>query len=184
MRTYRAIQLLNDLSESELDNLASFFSNKETVIRENKNPFVCVAFNPDQYFQNETKISQAFSNNKFLPLVVSNYKFLALLLAISSQQEYSFTDFSFKENEEESYFEKDKVKDMLDDYEDVKNISNFLKESSQKIQYIELVISHPKNRIRVHSSGSISLTNSFDKNLYPDVIKLVQFLFTGSMSKT
>lgn len=179
MATYKAIQILKDFSLSELEDLAALFSSKQSIIGKEDTPFKCIAYDPDCYLQNVDKISRQFENGNFRPVIITNYKFLALLLWVSKLEEFVFTDFSFKEDGEEAELEKTTVKDMLSDSDEVGNISNFLKENSQKIQYIELYLKSPKNRVRIHSNGNISLSNTFDKSLYSLIIKIVQFLFTG-----
>ncbi|NCB65240.1 MAG: hypothetical protein EOM48_03600 [Bacilli bacterium] len=183
MKNYKAIRRLKDFSSNELNSFASLFSSKQSLINNDQTAFMCAAFNPDHYLQNEDKISEFFANGYFQPLIVTNYKLLALLLVVSKKTEYSFTDFSFKEDGEDAELEKEAVEEMLTRSEDVVNISNFLKINSQKIQYIELQLHSHQNRIRVYSSGTISLTNSFDKKLYPYILSIVQFLFTGSMTE-
>ena len=95
---------------------------------------------------------------------------------------YIFSDFSFKEDGEEAESEKEVVQEMLINNKDVSLISNFLKENSQKIQYIELELFKTKNRVRVFSNGNISLSNAFEKEYYSSVLKIVKFLFTGSIT--
>lgn len=181
MRTYKAIQILRDLSPSELDDFASLFSNKQSIISD-KNQFICVALNPDCYLLNEAKIGQLFSEDYFRPLIITNYKLLSLLLITARKEEFLFTDFSFKEDGDEHENDKRIVKEMLSESNDVLDISSFLKENSQKIRYIELSIENRKNRMRIYSNGNISLTNSFDERLNKLVLSVVQFLFTGRLS--
>lgn len=182
MKTYKAVQVLNVFSPSELEVFASLFSSKQSVISNDKSQFICIEINPDHYLLNKDEISELFKNNYFKPLVVTNYKLLSLLLVVAKRKEFQFTDFSFKESGEEAETEKIIVKDMLSESSDVLDISSFLKENSQKIHYLELEISNSKNRMRIYSNGNISLTNSFDKNLYPLITNVIQFLFTGSFN--
>ena len=179
MATYKAIHILKDFSLSELEGLASLFSSEKSIIGKEDNPFKCIAYNPDCYLKNMDKISRQFENGNFRPVIITNYKFLALLLWGYKLEEFIFTDFSFKEDGEEAELEKEIVKGMLSDSDEVLNISNFLEENSQKIQYVELYLKSFQNRVCIHSNGNISLSNTFDKGLYSFIIKIVQFLFIG-----
>ncbi len=182
MIVYKSIEMLENLSENDLKHFASLFSNKQSFIEKNGKPFLCIPYNPDTYYLNQKEISIAFEEGKFQPLVVTNYKFLALLLWTSKKSEFVFTDFSFKEDGEEAESEKTTVQDMISEGDDVKTVSDFLKDNSQKIQYIELCMVNQKNKIRIFSNGNIALSNSFDKAMYSLVTDIVEFLFTGNVS--
>lgn len=182
MRIFKAIQILKDFKPNELDKFSSLFSSKQSIIADESNTFVCLSFNPDQYLRNEKTISEYFVKDYFRPLIITNYKLVALLLVTSKMEGYIFSDFSFKEDGEEAESEKEVVQEMLINNKDVSLISNFLKENSQKIQYIELELFKTKNRVRVFSNGNISLSNAFEKEYYSSVLKIVKFLFTGSIT--
>lgn len=181
VKTYKAYQILNKAFYSDEKSFASLHSNKSNFMTDDSGQFMCVRVTPDTYLLNEDKINNYFSKGFVSPLVVTNYKMLALILVVSQMDGVDFIDFSFKENSEESVGEKDYVQSMLTEKDPIIDISNFLKENSQKIQYIDLKESN--NKIRISSTGAIYVSPSLDINKNLVFMKIVIFLFTGELRK-
>lgn len=178
MKTYKAIHLLNEQATHELKNISSLFSEKQTFISVEDNPYVCVAFTPDVYLKNIHATNKYFNHNYYVPLIMTNYKFLSLLLKISENPNYKFVDFSFKQDGDEGDQEKEFVEETILKEKNLQESFKFLESKDQTIKYIELKICN-SNLIRIDSSGNIAVPNNFSEKYYPYVINLVKYLFTG-----
>lgn len=182
MKTYKVIHMLKDFSESELNNFSSLFSEKKFYISNKEDPYVCVSFNPDVYLSNKQAISEYFKKNYYSPLIMTNYKFLSVLLLISGNTNYKFKDFSFKEEGEEGEHEKSVIEEMIFENKNVHDTFSFLESKDQTIKSIELELFSPVNRLKLYSSGNISISNSFSEEYFPHIINLIDYLFTGRNS--
>lgn len=179
LKTFKAMQLTSDFDEYELEKFIRYFSNKHEAIVETGNRYVCIPFNPDIYILNQENIFKYFVQNKFVPLVLSNFKFLSLLLEIDENKKIIFKDFSFKMSDEEAYIEKNEVEDLLLKNHNLKSANLYLKESNHTIKNIELQVANSNNRLIIHSSGNISISNRFEEIYYCEILKIIQFLFTS-----
>lgn len=182
MKTYKAIHLLKDFSEFELNEFSSLFSKENSAISNGKNPYIGVLFNPDVYLMNKEITNEYFRKNCYSPLIMTNYKFLSVLLLISKIQDYTFKDFSFKEEGEEGEIEKTVLEDMILENKNVRDTFNFLESKDQTIKFIELEVFSPRNRLKIYSSGNVSISNSFSKENFPHVVHLIEYLFTGEFT--
>lgn len=179
MKTYKAIHTLKDFSEYELNDFSSLFSGRNSYISNGEKPYVCIPFSPDVYLNNKQVISEYFKKNYYSPLIMTNYKFLSLLLLIVGNSNYTFKDFSFKEEGEEGEHEKSVIEEMIFENKNVHDTFNFLESKDQTIKSIELEVFSPMNSLRIYSSGSISISNSFSEQYFPHVLHLIDYLFTG-----
>lgn len=184
MKTYKAIHLLNENAKNELNSISSLFSEKESLISYTKeSEYACVAFTPDVYLKNKVIINNYFSKNYFAPLVMTNYKFLSLLLMIAENPDYTFKDFSFREDGYEGDHEKEFVEELILGEKNLQKSFNFLESKDQNIKFIELEVCNSNNRLRIYSSGNIAVSRSFDEQDFPYIINLVKYLFIGRIDK-
>ena len=125
-----------------------------------------------------------FQDGIFSPLVMTNYKFLSVLLYSSHKKEITFSDFSFKYDEEsnEAEVDKDKVKSLLNESDSTDNSLNYIEEAGQKIIKIELTIGDFNDKVMIYSSGNLGFSNNFSDAHMELILELVTFLFTGKIT--
>lgn len=183
MKVYKPLKLSDEFDMGKLERFASFFSKDKNILFKSDKKYVCVNYNPDVYFENQNLINDYFSENLFTPLIMTNYKFVFLLLMISNNKNWTFTDFSFKNEGEEGESDKEIVHDLIESDDDSKKIASdtnvFLKESGQKIASIELRLLN-RYKIKIFTNGTLAISDNLlmEKNMNL-LLGLVEFLFTG-----
>lgn len=185
MKIYKPIHLIQSVSLGKVNEISKLFSDYEDTPIQNDSKFdlAFIRYSPDTYFSNGKQIGELFQSGIFDPLVMTNYKFLALLLVCSSNPLVIFSDFSFKNDDENVESEENRtlIKDLIDNDKKIDRSFEFLKDIDQRISRIEFTMDNFKNKVVFYSNGNIGLSDNFSQIYYKEVLNLVEFLFTGSL---
>lgn len=185
MKIYKPIHLLHNTTSKEVVKISRLFSEHTNNLMIDNNDFrlALIRYSPDIYFDNGYDVGKLFQDGVFEPLVMTNYKFLALLLVCSTNSSILFSDFSFRNDDENDESEENRthIKDLIDSDKKIDRSFEFLKDLDQRISRIEFLIDNHKNRVVFYSNGNIGLSDSFSQTYYREVFRLTEFLFTGCL---